>query len=214
MRFCRCGRGARCLLLGTAPQTSRGCRSRRGARAASTTSTAAPSPRSLTRHVPDVEATAEVTAASVENLDFLAQGSADLAFSLADTAADAVAGRERFPSPLPVCALASLYDNVTHVVVDADGPVRTLADLRGRRVSLGAPNSGTEVIAARVLRAAGLDPARDVAARAPGRVASRPTRSRTGRSTRSSGRAGCRPPRSWSWRRRRASAYGCCPTRT
>jgi len=116
----------------------------------------------LTRHVPNVEATAEVTAASVENLDFLAQGSADLAFSLADTAADAVTGRERFAAPLPVCALAALYDNVTHVVVDADGPVRTLADLRGRRVSMGAPNSGTEVIAARVLRAAGLDPARDV----------------------------------------------------
>jgi TRAP transporter TAXI family solute receptor len=116
----------------------------------------------LTRHLPGVEATAEVTAASVENLDFLAQGSADLAFSLADTAADAVAGRERFASPQPVCALAALYDNVTHVVVDASGPVRALADLRGRRVSMGAPNSGTEVIAARVLRAAGLDPARDV----------------------------------------------------
>lgn len=116
----------------------------------------------LTRHLPGVEATAEVTAASGENLDFLAQGSADLAFSLADTAADAVAGRERFASPQPVCALAALYDNVTHVVVDASGPVRALADLRGRRVSLGAPNSGTEVVAARVLRAAGLDPARDV----------------------------------------------------
>ena len=116
----------------------------------------------LTRHVPGVEATAEVTAASGENLDFLAQGSADLAFALADTAADAAFGRERFTSPQPVCALAALYDNVTHVVVVADGPVRTLDDLRGRRVSLGAPNSGTEVIAARVLRAAGLDPAHDV----------------------------------------------------
>src|SRR5512134_1531951 len=56
----------------------------------------------LSRDLQGVEATAEVTAASVENLNFLAQGSADLAFSLADTAADAVAGRGRFPSPLPV----------------------------------------------------------------------------------------------------------------
>jgi TRAP transporter TAXI family solute receptor len=116
----------------------------------------------LSRHLQGVEATAEVTAASVENLSFLAQGSADVAFSLADTAADAVAGRGRFPSPLPVCALASLYDNVTHIVVPAEGPVRTVADLRGRRVSTGSPNSGTEVIAERVLKAAGLDPARDV----------------------------------------------------
>lgn len=116
----------------------------------------------LSRHLQGVEATAEVTAASVENLSFLAQGSADLAFSLADSAADAVAGRGRFPSALPVCALASLYDNVTHIVVPADGPVRTVSDLRGRRVSTGSPNSGTEVIAERVMKAAGLDPARDV----------------------------------------------------
>jgi TRAP transporter TAXI family solute receptor len=116
----------------------------------------------LSRHLPGVEATAEVTAASVENLNFLAQGSADLAFSLADTAADAVAGRGRFPSALPVCALASLYDNVTHIVVPAEGPVHTVADLRGRRVSTGSPNSGTEVLAERVLKAAGLDPARDL----------------------------------------------------
>jgi uncharacterized protein len=116
----------------------------------------------LSRHLPGVEASAEVTAASVENLNFLAQGSADLAFSLADTASDAVAGRGRFPAALKVCALASLYDNVTHVVVAADGPLRTIGDLRGRRVSLGSPNSGTEVIAERVLKAAGVDPARDL----------------------------------------------------
>jgi TRAP transporter TAXI family solute receptor len=116
----------------------------------------------LSRNLDGVEATAEVTAASVENLNFLAQGSADLAFSLADTAADATAGRGRFPSPLPVVAIASLYDNVTHVVVRADSPIRAIADLKGKRVSLGSPNSGTEIVAGRVLGAAGLDAARDV----------------------------------------------------
>ena len=95
----------------------------------------------------------------------------------------------------------------------ADGPVRTVADLRGRRVSLGSPNSGTEVIAERVLRAAGLDPARDCAA-SGWASASRPTRSRTGRSTRSSGRAACPPPPSWSWPPRPASASACSPTPT
>lgn len=110
-----------------------------------------------------VSATAEVTAASVENLDFLEQGSADLAFTLADTASDAVRGQGRFDRPLRVQALASLYRNATHVGVRAEGPLRAVADLRGRRVSTGAPNSGTEVIAERVLQAAGLDAARDLA---------------------------------------------------
>ena len=118
--------------------------------------------RVLSRDVPDLEATAEVTSASVENLHFVAQGSADVAFTLADTAFDAVKGQGRFPKALPLRALAVLYTNVTHIVVPAEGPVRAVGDLRGRRVSTGSPNSGTEVIAERVLRVAGLDPAKDV----------------------------------------------------
>jgi TRAP transporter TAXI family solute receptor len=118
--------------------------------------------RILSRDVPGLEATAEVTSASVENLHFVAQGSADVAFTLVDTAFDAVKGQGRFPRPLPLRALAVLYTNVTHIVVPSEGPVRAIGDLRGRRVSTGSPNSGTEVIAERVLRAAGLDPEQDV----------------------------------------------------
>jgi TRAP transporter TAXI family solute receptor len=118
--------------------------------------------RVLSRDLPGVEATAEVTSASVENLNFVAQGSADLAFTLADTAHDAATGRGRFAKRLPLRALAVLHTNVTHVVVPADGPLRAIEDLRGKRVSTGSPNSGTEVIAERVLRAAGFDLQRDV----------------------------------------------------
>ena len=118
--------------------------------------------RVLSRDVPNVQATAEVTSASIENLNFVAQGSADVAFTLADSAFDAVKGRGRFAQPLPLRALAALYPNATHVVAPASGPVGAIADLRGRRVSTGSPNSGTELIAERVLRAAGLDPQRDV----------------------------------------------------
>jgi TRAP transporter TAXI family solute receptor len=118
--------------------------------------------RSVERRLEGVEATAEVTAASVENLERVARGEADVAFTLADAAADAVAGHGRFGQPLPIRALAALYPNFTHLVALDGGPVASLADLRGRRVSLGAPNSGTEVIAERTLVAAGLDPARDV----------------------------------------------------
>jgi TRAP transporter TAXI family solute receptor len=119
--------------------------------------------RALSRDVPALEATAEVTSASVENLQFVAQGTADVAFTLADTAADAAKGRGRFERPLPLRALAVLYTNATHIVVPAEAPVRAVGDLRGRRVSTGAPNSGTEVIAERVLRAAGIDPRADLA---------------------------------------------------
>jgi TRAP transporter TAXI family solute receptor len=118
--------------------------------------------RALSRRLAGVEATAEVTSASVENLRFVARRSADLAFTLADTAADAARGRGRFEAPLPLRALAVLYPNVTHIVAREEAGIAAVADLRGRRVSLGSPGSGTEVIAERVLRAAGIDPGTDV----------------------------------------------------
>lgn len=96
------------------------------------------------------------TAGSVENLGLVASGDALLGFTAADAAADAVAGRTPFDVPLPIRAVARLYDDVVHVVVPAASEVTTLADLRGRRVSLGAVGSGTEVIARRLLAAAGV----------------------------------------------------------
>lgn len=117
----------------------------------------------LNDHLAGVRATAEVTAASVDNLKLLADGRADLAFTLADTLADAVAGRESFDGrPVPAASLAVLYSNYTHLVTLAPAGIRTVADLRGRTVSTGSPGSGTEVIALRLLRAAGLDPDVDV----------------------------------------------------
>lgn len=113
----------------------------------------------LSESLPGTTATAEVTAASVDNLKLIRDGKADLAFTLADTAADAANGRGAFQgSPAPVRALAVLYSNYTHLVALAGGGINTVADLRGRTVSTGSPGSGTEVIAFRVLRAAGLDP--------------------------------------------------------
>ncbi len=116
----------------------------------------------LSKHLPGVEATAEVTAASVENMQLLARKSADLAFTLADTLHDAVRGQGKFREPLPIQSLAILYNNMTHIVVKAGSGLQSVRDLKGRRVSTGAPNSGTEIIAERVLRAYGLDPARDI----------------------------------------------------
>ena len=106
--------------------------------------------------------TAETTSASVDNLLLVAGGESDVAFTLADTAIDAVKGTAGFDAPLDIRALATIYSNVTQVVVPADSGIRRIEDLKGKGVTVGAPNSGTEVIALRLLEAAGLDPDRDV----------------------------------------------------
>jgi uncharacterized protein len=117
----------------------------------------------ITRQLPGYEARAEPTGASVENITRLVDGDMEIAFSLADTAADATAGRGAFEGrPQPVRALARVYSNYTHVIVRADAQITDLAGLRGKRVSTGSRKSGTDVIAGRLLTAAGLDPERDV----------------------------------------------------
>lgn len=96
------------------------------------------------------------TAASVDNLRKLDDGSVELALAMADVAEDAVLGREPFPRPAAATALARVYVNYTHLLVPADGPVRSVRDLAGRPVAAGAAGSGVQVVADRVLRAAGL----------------------------------------------------------
>jgi uncharacterized protein len=111
-----------------------------------------------------LKATAAETGASVQNIQQLVAGNYQVAFSLADTAADAVNGTGTFTSKQPITALARLYPNFTQLVVRTDTGITTLADLRGKRVSTGSPKSGTEVIANRILQAAGLNPETDLAA--------------------------------------------------
>jgi TRAP transporter TAXI family solute receptor len=96
------------------------------------------------------------TAASVENLLMLGDGRADTALALADSAADATAGRGAFRRRVPVAALARLYLNYLHLVVPADSTIDHPAQLAGRTVSLGAAESGTSTTAGRVLTAAGV----------------------------------------------------------
>ena len=112
--------------------------------------------------------TAETTSASVDNLILVGNGDTDIAFTLADTAIDAVKGTAGFDAPEPVLALATLYPNITQVVVKADSPIRRLEDMRDKTVSVGSPNSGTEVIALRLLEVAGFDPDEDIESRGLG----------------------------------------------
>jgi TRAP transporter TAXI family solute receptor len=111
-----------------------------------------------------VKATAAETGASVQNIQQLVAGTYGVAFSLADTAADAVNGTGSFDSKQPVAALARIHTNYTQVIVRKAAAIKDIAGMRGKRVSTGSPKSGTEVIANRLLTAAGLDPAKDIRA--------------------------------------------------
>lgn len=126
--------------------------------------------RIYTEQIPGLQVTAEVTGASVDNLKLMQQGRADLAFTLADTLAEAAAGTGPFASSgaVDVKAVAVLYTNVTHLVARAGTGIARVADLRGRVVATGAPGSGTELIADRLLTAAGLDPRADITRHALG----------------------------------------------
>ncbi|GAA4759476.1 MULTISPECIES: TAXI family TRAP transporter solute-binding subunit [Streptomyces] len=116
----------------------------------------------IDQSLPEATAPVQYTGGSVDNLRRVGAGQARVAFTLADSAADAIAGRAPFSGPVPVVALAALYDNYVQLVVPADSPVRSVADLRGRRVSLGSEGSGTAVIAERILDVATLSADGDV----------------------------------------------------
>jgi hypothetical protein len=119
----------------------------------------------LSRAIPGLSATVEVTGGSVANNQLLAAGRVGLIFTQVDAAVDAAAGRPPFRGQSPIRALMVLYTNRMQVVTTAASGIRTMADLRGKRVSTGAPGSATEVMAFRLIAAAGLDRERDFRAR-------------------------------------------------
>jgi TRAP transporter TAXI family solute receptor len=102
------------------------------------------------------------TAASVENLEMLASGNAELGFTTADAAADAYHGTTPFRAPVPVAALGRVYENYLHLVMRLDLGVTRLPQLRGHRISIGPLGSATELLARRLLPMVGLNPDRDV----------------------------------------------------
>lgn len=116
----------------------------------------------ISKHVAGYQATAEATGASVENIQRVVRGDSQVAFTLADAAGDAATGKGAFTSPQPIRALARIYTNYTHVVVRSDAGITSVAGMKGKRVSTGSPNSGTENIALRLLKAAGLNPDSDL----------------------------------------------------
>jgi TRAP transporter TAXI family solute receptor len=117
----------------------------------------------LSKYVPGMQATAEVTGGSVANLQLIGTGKPYIAFSMTDAALDAMQGEDKFKGKkVPVRTLAILYPNRMHVVTIEGTGINTMADLKGKRVSTGSPGSATEVMAFRVIEAAGLDKDKDM----------------------------------------------------
>ena len=117
----------------------------------------------LSKYVPGWQATAEVTGASVANLQLIGAGKQDLGFSMADTALDAYSGLNKFKEgKVNARTLMVLYSNKLQVVTIEGTGINKVVDLKGKRISTGEPNSGTEVMALRLLEAAGIDKDRDV----------------------------------------------------
>jgi hypothetical protein len=116
----------------------------------------------LSKYVPNMQATAEVTGGSVDNLKLIGSGKPYIGLSMADAAQDAARGQGKFSSKLPVRTLMVLYPNRMHVVTVEGTGISKIADLKGKRVSTGSPGSATEVMAFRVIEAAGLDKDRDM----------------------------------------------------
>ncbi|MBY0338503.1 MAG: TAXI family TRAP transporter solute-binding subunit [Acetobacteraceae bacterium] len=116
----------------------------------------------LSRGIPGMSATAEVTAGSTANFQLLGANRVQLVFGQVDAAVDSVRGAGQFRGRVvPTRAIAVLYTNRMQVVTTADRNIRSMADLRGKRISTGAPQSATELFALRLIAAAGLDINRD-----------------------------------------------------
>lgn len=117
----------------------------------------------LSKYVPGVDATAEVTAGSIANLQLIGGGKSDIGFTMADAAWDAYNGLEKFSGKkVPVRALVVFYPNRMQVVTLEGKGIEKMTDLKGKRMATGAPASGTEVMSMRLLEAFGLDPNKDV----------------------------------------------------
>jgi uncharacterized protein len=117
----------------------------------------------LTKHVPGMQVTAEVTGGSVDNLKLIASGKPYIAFAMTDASLDAARGEDKFKgNKVPLKTLMILYPNRMHVVTVEGRGIAKMADLKGKRVSTGSPGSATEVMAFRVIEAAGLDKDKDL----------------------------------------------------
>jgi len=109
--------------------------------------------------IPNVKTQVQATKASVENLILLQQGRGEIAFTLGDSLKAAWEGEEEagFKSKLDkLRTIGAIYPNYIQIVATAESGIKTLADLKGKSLSVGAPKSGTELNSRAILAAAGM----------------------------------------------------------
>ncbi len=117
----------------------------------------------LSKFVPGMQATAEVTGGSVDNLKLIGSGKPYIGLVMTDASQDAYRGEDKFKgNKVPLRTLMILYPNRMHVVSVEGRGIAKMADLKGKRVSTGSPGSATEVMAFRLIEAAGLDKDKDL----------------------------------------------------
>jgi TRAP transporter solute receptor, TAXI family len=117
----------------------------------------------LSKYVPGMQATAEVTGGSVDNLKLIGTEKPYIGFTMADAGLDALKGEDKFKgNKVSLRTLMVLYPNRMHLVSVEGRGVAKLADLKGKHISTGSPGSATEVMAFRILEAAGIDKDKDV----------------------------------------------------
>jgi TRAP transporter TAXI family solute receptor len=117
----------------------------------------------LSKYIPGLTATAEVTGGSVDNLRLLGQGKSEVGFSMVDSAWEAAHGEDKFKgNKVDARTLLVLYPNRVQIVALDSSGITRMSDLKGKRVSTGSPGSGVEVVALRMLEAMGLDAKKDI----------------------------------------------------
>lgn len=115
-----------------------------------------------TEKVPAVNVKAEVTAASVENTIKVVRGDMIAGIAMGNVVLDAYKGEGKFPSKMPVKTLFALYPNLVHSLTLEKSGITSISQLKGKRVSLGAPASGTAVTSAALLESLGIDVKKDI----------------------------------------------------
>src|SRR3954462_5606716 len=117
----------------------------------------------LSKHVPGMQASARVTGRSLDNFKLFGSQQSEVALVMVDAALDALKGDDKFKgNAVDVRTLMVLYPNRMHVVSMEGTGIEKMSDLKGKRVSTGSPGSATEVMAFRVIEAAGLDKDKDM----------------------------------------------------
>lgn len=109
------------------------------------------------KYLPEVNVKAEVTGGSVTNVIQVARRESEIGIAMADVITNAYLGKGRFPEPLPLRVLFTAYPNIVHILTLKDSGITRVADMKGRRVSLGAAGSGTAVAAQNVLTGLGVE---------------------------------------------------------